>query len=176
MSTTNTVGRMAALALLGSCLTGACGPILVTGGPNRQTYQLPPGDLAGGLRPLVGDEPDAVARLEKVERDRRLSTVFLYSGMAALGGCLLLSNSTINQPRTSDTTFGLIIGTCGLSIALEVMSVIYAPTHGDYGEVLQVYNARRPATAWSSPRLGVDLPPPLPLPAALSTASAPPAR
>jgi hypothetical protein len=84
----------------------------------------------------------------------------------------LLSNQSVQQKRTSDTTFGLILGTCGLSIGLEVMSVIYAPTYGDYGEVLKVYNARRPATPWASDRLGVDapLPPPstLPLPGALA--------
>jgi hypothetical protein len=150
----------------------ACGPVQVAGGPGRSTLTLNPANLGGELRPLVQDEPQAMEQLDRVERNKTRSTVFLWSGFGALGGCLLLSSQTVSQPRVSSTTTGLIFGSCGLAIGLELASIIYAPTYGDYGDVLRAYNARRPATPWSSERLGVDapLPPPaaLPLPAALA--------
>lgn len=168
--------RCAALlapAFLG--LLGACGPVQVAGGPSRSTLTLNPANLGSELRPLVAEEPQALAKLDRVERNGKISQVFLWSGFGALGGCLLLSNQSLQQKRTSDTAFGLIVGTCGLSIGLEIMSVIYAPTYGDYGEVLRAYNARRPETPWSSERLGVEapLPPPstLPLPGAIAETS-----
>jgi hypothetical protein len=175
---TKTKRTLLLLAPLLGVTAGACGPLQVAGGPNRTTHTLNPANLGGELRPLVQDEPLAVAKLNRVERNRSISQVFLWSGFGALGGCLLLSNQSLQQRRTSDTAFGLIVGTCGLSIGLEVMSIVFAPTHGDYGDVLRVYNAQHPATPWSSDRLGVEapLPPPstLPLPGSLAqTAPAP---
>src|SRR5262245_31444866 len=41
------------------------------------------------------------------------------------------------------------------AIGLEALSIVYAPTYGDYGDVLRAYNERHPETAWSSQRLGV---------------------
>jgi len=138
------------LALLGL----ACGPVQVAGGPSRSTLTLNPANLGGELRPLVQEEPQAMEQLDRVESNKTRSTVFLWSGFGALGGCLLLSSQTVNQPRVSSTTTGLIFGSSGLAIGLEVASIIYAPTYGDYGDVLRAYNARRPATPWSSQRLG----------------------
>jgi hypothetical protein len=133
--------------------------VQVAGGPARSTLTLNPANLGGELRPLVSDEPDATARLDRVERNRTRSQVFLWSGFGALGACLLFSSQTVNQPRVSSTSTGLIFGTCGLAIGLEVLSIVYAPTYGDYGDVLRAYNERHPETAWSSQRLGVEAPP-----------------
>jgi hypothetical protein len=162
------------LGVLGLGLAaGACGPVQVAGGPSRSTLTLNPANLGGELRPLVRDEPEALAKLDRVEGNRTKSQIFLWSGMGALGGCLLLSNQTVNQPKVSSSSYGLIMGTCGLSIGLEIVSIIYAPTYGDYGDVLRAYNARHPSTAWSSERLGVEAP--LPPPATLPLPGAPPA-
>jgi hypothetical protein len=159
---TSRVRRWRALSVLAPAVLAAapaaCGPVTVSGGPARTTLTLNPAALGAEMRPLVQDEPAAVERLAAVERNGSISRVFLWSGFAALGGCLLVSNSTINQPRVSSTSTGLIFGTCGLAIGLEIASVIFAPTYGDYGDVLRVYNARRPAAAWFSPGLGVDPP------------------
>lgn len=151
-------GARWALLLLG-VWAGACGPVQVAGGPARTTVILDPANLGPDMRPLVQDEPEAVARLERVERSRKRSQVFLWSGFGALGGCLLFSSQTVNQPRVSSSTTGLIFGTCGLAIGLEVASILFAPSYGDYGDVLRTYNGRHPATPWSSERLGVEAAP-----------------
>jgi hypothetical protein len=56
-----------------------------------------------------------------------------------------------------------ILGTCGLAIALEVVSIVHAPTYGDYGGVLRTYNLGVRRRAWFAPRLGVE-PPAMALP------------
>jgi hypothetical protein len=179
MNDTNTRLRRRGLlalapALLGAWLPAACvAPIEVSGGPARANHRLAPEALAPGLRGLVQDDPAALARLDDVESDASRSRLFLYSGMAALGGCLLISSSTVNG-RTSSGSMGLIFGTCGLAIGLEIVSIIYAPTYSDYGDVLRVYNARHPQSPWFSPRLSVE-PPALALRSPL-LAAPPPAR
>ncbi len=151
-----TMNRFVRSFLAVSCLAhasaGCIGPIEVSGGPARTTHQLKPDRLGDDLRPLIQGEPAAVTRLDQVESDARTSKIFLYSGLGALAACAGVSAAS---PRATDTTLALVIGTCGVSIVLESLAVVYAPTLDDYGDVLRAYNEKKPETPWHSRALGV---------------------
>jgi hypothetical protein len=145
-----------ALLSITSCLFACAVPIDIAGGPRNTTQRLDNRHLTDEMRAAVGDDPEALAQVGRIERREKISKVTLWGGLALLAGCIAVSASSNSSMGTSsDGQLGAVVGLCGTSIALEIATLVITPKKGSYSGVLRTYNRNHPSTPWTSPALGV---------------------
>jgi hypothetical protein len=135
------------------CLLAACAvPFEISGGPDRSTHRVDRNKLGEGIRPLVTDEPAALAELDHLDTRETRSSIFIYSELGFLVPCIALPAV---DKYEGNALFWTGIGACGVTVVLGIIGVIDAPKQGDYADVLRTYNARHPDGRWISADLDV---------------------
>lgn len=146
----------AALALLASACGGST--VHLVGGPRNARLTLSD-DVDGDLRPRVSGSSEATRLLDERASAATTSYVLAGIGLGFLVPCLIFTNPELFEPSLTSPVFWTGIGSCGVTVVLNVVGLAIHEGRPGLDRVLESHNRQVPQAPWYSTELGVPPPP-----------------